>query len=108
MLPGGEGVSREEDSFNGAAEFTRRNVLDDGSVAWVSFASMEPPSSLGGMLSVRVAHATVRGASMEPPSSLGGMLATGSISCGRASSSFNGAAEFTRRNGAHVPYSQRC
>src|SRR5690606_22554868 len=61
-------------------------------------ASMEPPSSLGGMARVREWTARRLDASMEPPSSLGGMPRRWCL-FDMNSRRFNGAAEFTRRNG---------
>src|SRR5690606_31793715 len=61
--------------FNGAAEFTRRNEELQTKLDKAEGASMEPPSSLGGMRQhVRHDALAQRGASMEPPSSLGGMI----------------------------------
>src|SRR5688572_1781883 len=79
-------------SFNGAAEFTRRNVsgpslneCSPNSLQWSrrvhsaecelvvvsnagsGAASMEPPSSLGGMIATPTHLATSAAASMEPP-----------------------------------------
>src|SRR5690606_32308024 len=95
VLPGAEATLA---SFNGAAEFTRRNARRCALARVRREASMEPPSSLGGMRpdgcasgcrdgllqwSRRVHSAecdadsdSIRRefrASMEPPSSLGGM-----------------------------------
>src|SRR5690606_34743572 len=61
-------------------------------------ASMEPPSSLGGMKPEHAPHVRYAAASMEPPSSLGGMLRDRLSALRLAVSGFNGAAEFTRRN----------
>src|SRR5690606_27282849 len=61
-------------SFNGAAEFTRRNAQ-----------------------ATTIPQLVTCLASMEPPSSLGGMRASIWFPCA-SGISFNGAAEFTRRN----------